>query len=121
MKWDLERLRRDRLQHEALLNWWLLVAIVALVVLFAMAAFGQSPPPAVSEVEQLKFENLQLKANQIQSQMKDLQAQFIDIQKQYKDLTEQVEREHPGYAWNGSALTAKPAPPKEAPPKTMSK
>jgi septal ring factor EnvC (AmiA/AmiB activator) len=90
--------------------------VLSALLLAGAMLLGQStpPPPVLSEVEQLKLENIQLKGAQLQTQMKDLQEQFLKLQADYKDLTDQIAREHPGFVWNGQALT--PAP-KEAPTK----
>lgn len=65
-------------------------------------------PPALTEVEQLKLENLQLKYTALQTQQQALQ-------KAYGDLVQQIQAEHPGFALTpNNTLVPVPKPP--APP-----
>jgi cell shape-determining protein MreC len=89
--------------------------IVSLVLCAFGAVLFAQQPQKLSDVEQLKAENLQLKARADQMQMQQLQQDMSDLEKQYRALTDQVEKAHPGFTLSGSQLvpkTPKPEPKK---------
>ncbi len=74
--------------------------IVALLLIWAAAAFGQEPQPEteapaqteLTEVEALKGENLQLKYDSIDKQMRLMQTQYQQLQAQQAGIVRQLQQ-----------------------------
>jgi|GEM_PF-7083667 len=99
---------------------WPAAVVCAVLTVAASTLAAQSAPAApalpaaqISDVEQLRIENIQLKINL-------LRQQFTDLNTQYTAVIQQIEREHPGYAWDPAtnSLRAVPAPAKSTDHKT---
>ena len=96
-------------------NKTLSLAAMLVIFLAPLASPQSSPvpseakPPALSELENTKLENIQLK-------FRLLQVQQQALQEEYQTLVSQVQAEHPGYALDQQTNSLKPVP-KPAPKK----
>jgi uncharacterized protein YlxW (UPF0749 family) len=94
------------------LSLMLCLAALMTAPLFAKDKKNESAP-VLSEVEQLKVENLQLKFAPLARELETVQKEMRDLQQKYEDMRAQIESEYPGYTFSadGKSLVKKPAPP----------
>lgn len=73
--------------------------ILLAISFLSLPVLAQAPKaPVVSEVQQLKLENLQLK-------MSNLQQQYTQLAQQKQTLTEEITKANPGYHWMTNSMT----------------
>lgn len=65
--------------------------------------------PKISELYQVKLENLNLRAQMLQQQF-EASPQMQQIRSQYAELVGEIQKAYPGYRWDGHQLV-KLAPP----------
>lgn len=95
--------------------------LVAALPLAAQIKPAAAPPakeaaaPQLSELYQVKLENLNLRAQMLQQQF-DQSAQMQQIRSQYVALVGEIEKAYPGYRWDGHQLVKlSPQPQPSAP------
>lgn len=80
-----------------------------------------TPPPAaaavtfpkISELYQVKLENVNLRAQMLQQQFES-SPQMVQLRAQYAALVSEIQKAYPGYRWDGHELV-KTAPPPPTP------
>lgn len=71
--------------------------------------------PKISELDQVKLENLNLRAQMLQQQFES-SPQMVQIRSEYAALVDGIQKAYPGYRWDGHQLVKlSPLPPEQPP------
>ena len=94
------------------------VLVATLFALLTLGAYAQQPvpekAPVLTEMQQLKLENIKLKYQQYATIIANAQQEQVKLQAQYEEINKELTKEHPGYVLANDGTLQKAPPPAPA-------